>query len=76
MARQGEAGWLFTNRGELIRVQLAPSAYLERGRVQLIEPTWPFAGRKVAWAAPAYANRSVYARSDSEVLCASLAASP
>lgn len=43
-------------------------------RVRLIEPTYPWSGRKVAWSAPAFANRHVFARSDNELICASLAA--
>ena len=46
------------------------------GRAALLEPTYPFGGRKVAWASPAYANRHVFARSEKELVCASLAAKP
>src|SRR5262249_54426784 len=48
--------------------------YQEIGRVARLEPTFPFAGRKVAWSAPAFANRHVFARSGKELICASLAA--
>ncbi|MBI4607096.1 MAG: PQQ-binding-like beta-propeller repeat protein [Planctomycetes bacterium] len=74
VTRNGGSAVLFTDKGELIRERLSPGGYEERGRVRLIEPTWPFAGRNVAWAAPAFANRCVFARNDEEVLCASLAA--
>ena len=57
----------------LILSRLGPRGYEERGRVSLLEPTYPFGGRKVAWAPPAYANRHVFARSDEKLVCASLA---
>jgi outer membrane protein assembly factor BamB len=70
----GDTAFLFTDRGELIQARLSPGGYEEIGRVKLIQPTWPFAGRKVAWAAPAFARQNVYARNDQELICFSLAA--
>jgi outer membrane protein assembly factor BamB len=70
----GDAAFLFTDRGELIRAKLTPQDYQEVSRARLVEPTYPFGGRNVAWAPPAYANRHVFARSDKELVCASLAA--
>ena len=72
----GEAVFLFTDKGDLIRAQLTPEGYREISRARLLEPTAPFGSRKCAWAAPAYANRHVFARSDAELVCASLAAKP
>ena len=71
----GEAVFLFTNRGDLIRAQLTPQGYREISRAHLLEPTSPFGDRKCAWTPPAYANRHVFARNDEELVCASLAAS-
>ena len=68
--------FLFTDKGELIRAELTPVGYRETGRAHLLEPTSPFGGRKCAWTPPAYANRCVFARSDEELVCASLAARP
>src|SRR5207249_9975562 len=70
----GDAAFLFTDRGDLIRAKLTPQGYQEVSRARLVEPTYPFGGRNVAWAPPAYANRHVFARSDKELVCASLAA--
>jgi hypothetical protein len=42
----------------------------------LIDPTSDYAGRKMAWPPPAYAERCVFVRSDKELVCASLAAGP
>jgi len=72
----GDSVLLYTDRGELIRARLTARGYEEIGRAALLEPTFPFAGRKVAWSAPAYANRHVFARSGKELVCASLAVKP
>jgi len=70
----GDSAFLFNDRGELIQARLAPGGYEEISRTKLIEPTSPFGGRKVAWAAPAFAHQNVYARNDQELICVSLAA--
>lgn len=72
----GDSVLLFNDRGELIRAQLTAEGYHEISRVPLIEPTWPWSGRKVVWSSPAFANRHVFARNDKEVKCISLAADP
>src|SRR5947208_3087793 len=72
----GDAVFLFTDRGDLIRAQLTPQGYREISRARLLEPTSPFGNRKCAWTPPAYANRHVFARNDDELVCASLAAKP
>lgn len=68
-----EGDLLFTDQGDLIRAELASEGYREISRVHLIDPTMPFAGRNCAWTPPAFANRHVFARSEKEVVCASLA---
>lgn len=70
----GDGVFLFTDRGDLIRAQLAPQGYREISRAHLLDPTSPFGDRKCAWTPPAYANRHVFARNDTELVCASLAA--
>jgi outer membrane protein assembly factor BamB len=72
----GEAVFLFTDRGDLIRAQLGPQGYREISRARLLEPTSPYGDRKCAWTPPAYADRHVFARNDTELVCASLAANP
>lgn len=66
--------FLFTNKGELVRARLSATAYEEISRAKVIEPTYPFGGRKVAWAPPAFANRCIFVRNEHEIVCASLAA--
>jgi outer membrane protein assembly factor BamB len=68
----GDSVLLYTDRGELIRARLTASGYKEISRARVLEPTMPFAGRKVAWSPPAYANGHIFARSGKELVCASL----
>ena len=71
----GDTALLYNDHGDLIRARLTPKGYQEISRARVLEPpaTW---GRKCAWAAPAFANRHVYARTDKELVCASLANEP
>jgi outer membrane protein assembly factor BamB len=66
--------FLCNELGDLIVAKLTPRSYEEIDRTRLIEPDNHDARRPVVWSHPAFANRSVYARNDSEVVCASLAA--
>ena len=72
---------LFNERGDLILANLTPKGYDEISRANILEPTNTMAGgskggkgRRVIWSYPAFANRSVYARNDREIICVSLAA--
>ena len=71
---QGGSVLLYTDEGNLIRAKLDATGYQEISRVRLVEPIFPFAGKKLAWSPPAYANKHVFVRSDKEVVCLSLAA--
>jgi outer membrane protein assembly factor BamB len=73
---QGDGFFLFTDEGNLIRAQLSAAGYREMSRSHLIDPTFPFAERKLVYAPPAFANRHVFARSEAEVVCASLEKAP
>ena len=70
----GNSVFLYTEKAELILAKLSSKGYKEISRTRLVEPTYPFGGRNVAWSPPAYANRCVFARSDKELICLSLAA--
>jgi outer membrane protein assembly factor BamB len=74
LIRNGDSVLIFTDQGNLIRARLTGAGYQELGRVRLTEPTYPFSGRKIVWAPPAFAHRQVFARNDNELVCASLAA--
>jgi outer membrane protein assembly factor BamB len=68
----GDGVFLHTDQGELIRAQLTGNGYKEISRTLLLAPT----AKEKAWAAPAYANRQVFARNNRELICVSLAAKP
>jgi outer membrane protein assembly factor BamB len=77
--RNGNRYFLNNDRGELILCRLTPEGYQEIDRTQLIQPTSKLGiGRRVLgavnWSHPAYANRHVIARNDSEVVRLSLEA--
>ena len=72
----GKSTLIFNEKGELIRANLSVAGYQEISRAAMLQPTSPFGPRKMAWTPPAYADRHVFARSDEELVCASLAAKP
>lgn len=77
MVQNGDKMWMFNELGELIIGRLSPDGFDEISRAKLVEPTTDQLRRRdqgVCWAHPAYANRHVFARSDKELVCASLAA--
>jgi outer membrane protein assembly factor BamB len=73
LATNGDNAFLYTDRGELILARLSGAGYDERSRDRVLEPTSPYEGRKFAWPPPAYSQRCIFARSDKELVCASLA---
>jgi outer membrane protein assembly factor BamB len=72
LAANGHSVLLYNDRGELIRARLTPEGYQEISRARVLEPALTFGGRKCAWAAPAFAHRHIYARTNKELVCASL----
>jgi outer membrane protein assembly factor BamB len=74
LTKNGDQFFIFAETGELVIAKLSPSGYDEIGRAKLLEQTGAAFGRKVVWSHPAYANKSVFARNDKEIVCASLAA--
>ena len=73
LVQNGDATFLFAETGELIIAKLTPAGYTELDRAKLVEPTGEAFGRKVAWAAPAFADKKVFVRTDKELACFSLA---
>jgi outer membrane protein assembly factor BamB len=74
---QGDRFFLFNESGDLIIARLTPQGYDEVSRAHILEPTngmAPPPGRRVIWSHPAFANKSVYARNDKEIVCVSVAA--
>jgi outer membrane protein assembly factor BamB len=70
---QGDRFFIFNEKGELIIARLSPKGYDEVCRAAILAPTNRAAGRPVLWSHPAFANRSMYARNDREIVCVSLA---
>ena len=73
LVKNGDRFFLANEKGDLIIARLTPEGYKEISRTHLLEPTNTAAGRDVVWSHPAFANRSVYARNDKEIVCVSLA---
>lgn len=74
LIEQGDRFFLANERGDLIIARLTAKGYEEVDRAHVLEPTNTAQNRDVVWSHPAFANRSVYARNDKEIVCASLAA--
>ena len=74
--RNGADLWMFNERGELLRGRVSRAGFEEFTRAKLIHPTQEQLRQRggVCWAHPGYAYRHVFARSDEELVCASLAA--
>lgn len=65
---------LFNELGELILADIDRAGYRETGRAKILEPTSPGMGRLVVWSHPAFAEKAVFLRNDTELVCVSLAA--
>jgi len=72
ITKNGGRYFLFNEKGDLIIAKLSPQKYEEISRTHLLEPSNSDPGRPVVWSHPAYANRSVYARNDKEIVCVPL----
>jgi outer membrane protein assembly factor BamB len=69
---------LFNEQGDLLLSRLTPKGYEEISRSHILEPTtkipsFKSPARPVIWSHPAFADRCVFARSDKEIVCVSLA---
>lgn len=73
VASQKNRWFLFNEKGELILTELSPGGYREVSRAQLLKPDNTDCGRPVVWTHPAYSGRALFARNDSEIICADLA---
>ncbi len=74
IVRQKDRFFLFSETGDLILANLSKEGYHEISRFRVLDPTNECFGRDVVWSHPAFANQSVYARNDKELVCVSLAA--
>jgi len=74
MVQNGRRTWMFTEQGEVVIAELSPEGLKQISRAKLLEPTHKILNRKVLWSHPAFANRCIYARSDTELVCGDLSA--
>jgi outer membrane protein assembly factor BamB len=74
IVRHNDRFFLFSETGDLILANLSKEGYDEISRFHVLDPTNECFGRDVVWSHPAFANKSVYARNDKELVCVSLAA--
>lgn len=65
---QADRYWLFNEHGDLILAKLSKKGYEELGRCNIVRPDNKMAMHPVVWSHPAYANKSVFARNDSEIV--------
>ena len=71
----GDKVFIFNEKGDLILARLTPAGYDELSRTHLLDPDMASSGggRKVIWAHPAFANRTVFVRNNHEIIAVSLA---
>lgn len=74
----GDREIMLNDQGELLITNLNSKGFEERSRTKLLDPTLKQLPRRngVTWAHPAIANGVIFARSDKELVAASLKASP
>jgi outer membrane protein assembly factor BamB len=65
---QGDRVFLHNEQGELITARLTPQGYHEESRGLLVDPTRPVRRRMTIWSHPAFAEGSVFARNDKELV--------
>jgi outer membrane protein assembly factor BamB len=71
---QGDRYVMFNDQGELILAELTAAGYKQLDRAKIIEPNGFARGRDIVWSHPAFAERSVFARNDKEIVRVSLEA--
>jgi outer membrane protein assembly factor BamB len=77
MVQRDNQVWMFNEQGELMITELSEAGAKVLSRANVIAPTRIQLTRRdegVCWAPPAFANRSIFVRSDNELVCCSLAA--
>ncbi|MGH8246309.1 MAG: PQQ-binding-like beta-propeller repeat protein [Gammaproteobacteria bacterium] len=74
VVKHGDRSFILSEKGDLIIAKLSPEKYEELSRAHLLDPVNRDPGRPVVWSHPAFANKSIYARNDKEIVCVPLAA--
>ena len=78
MVREADRVWMFNERGELMITKLSREGLQILSRSQLLEPTRDQLGQRggVCWSHPAFAEKSIFARNDRQLVRVSLDATP
>jgi len=76
IVKQEDRYWLFTEQGDLVIAKMNRVGYQELDRAHVLDPTDVAFGRKVVWAAPAFANRKVFLRNGNECICVDASGPP
>ncbi len=69
---QGDRFVMLNDQGNLIFAELSPAGYRELDRAHILDPVGFARGRDIVWSHPAFADRSVFARNDKEMIRVSL----
>lgn len=74
MVRHADDVWMLNERGELLITQFTPNGLKILSRSQLLKPTEVQLNQRggVCWSHPAYAEQSIFARNDEQLVRASL----
>jgi len=67
--------FVFTEKGDLQIARFSAARYEVLAKTHLCDPDMPVGSRKVIWSHPAFANRCIFVRRNSELVAFSLAAS-
>jgi outer membrane protein assembly factor BamB len=73
IVQHGKRHFFFTETGHLVIGTLSMEGFKETSRAKLLDPTNNAFGREVLWCAPAFANKRIYVRNDSEIAAFDLA---
>ena len=65
--------FIFNELGDLVMAKMTPEKYESLGRFHVLEPTGEAFGRDVVWSHPAYAEKTLFARNDKEIVAVDLA---
>jgi outer membrane protein assembly factor BamB len=76
IVQNGDTSYLLAETGELIIAKLSSTGFEIKGRMKVLEPTGECFGRAVVWSHPAFADKCLFARNDSEIVCVNLSAEP
>ncbi len=74
--QNGDRTWITTEKGEIVIAKLSPQGFQRISSARFITPATALRGRghPIAWSHPGYSHRCLFARSDTELVCVSLAA--